>query len=129
MSIYTKQQYEDVAGILKDQLSSAAPLNWVGHIAEVETNATVKRIAYRFADLFAADNPLRCTWCADVGTRFCDVPGQEHTFDSGFDREQFLADCGLRSLDVDAKPRRLEKTHDEIDPTGYGAALRRLRRG
>ncbi len=89
MSRYTKQQHEDVARILKDQLSSAAPLNWVGHIAEVETNATVKRIAYRFADLFAADNPGACS-CP---------PGEEHpskcNMRGGFNREQFLAACGL----------------------------------
>ena len=69
---YRQEHYEDVAELLEDQLSSAPPLNWIGHIAETETNATVKRIASRFADLFAADNPL-------------------------FNRGAFLATCGLES--------------------------------
>ncbi len=83
---YQSEHYEDVAGILKDQLSSTPPLNWVGHIAETETNATVKRIAGRFADLFAADNPSGC------GPGIHDGP----CFYS-FDRKQFLAACGLES--------------------------------
>ncbi len=69
---YQESQIEDVAQILKSQISSALPLNWVGHIAETETNATVKRLAHRFADLFAADNP-------------------------NFDRDRFLSACGLES--------------------------------
>ncbi|KKM82295.1 hypothetical protein LCGC14_1321010 [marine sediment metagenome] len=99
-SRYTKEHYEDVARILKVQVSSTAPLNWVGHIAEVETNATVKRIAYRFADLFAADNPPVCIHCrqSPVSSGLC-LGGQQqylnHEVKGGFDRKWFLAACGL----------------------------------
>ncbi len=108
---YQSEHYEDVARILQQHVHLPR------HIEQ-------RQLVEDFADLFAADNPPRCSTC---GASVCSQRG--HVFVSGFNCEQFLADCGLRSLDVDAKPRRLEKTHDEIDPTGYGAALRRLRRG
>ncbi|MEE9569451.1 MAG: hypothetical protein V3W37_08700 [Candidatus Binatia bacterium] len=94
---YQESQIEDVAQILKSQISSALPLNWVGHIAETETNATVKRLAHRFADLFAADNPPTCIECGAHRDE-TDPEGQcvNHLFAYGFDREQFLEACGLK---------------------------------
>ncbi len=56
-----------------------------------------------FADLFAADNPKCCIHCGYVkgATEICDPAGgplrDEHTFEYGFDRDQFLTACGLES--------------------------------
>lgn len=107
-SKYSKEHYEDVAELLKNQTSQAAPLNWIGCIAQTETNATVKRIAYRFADLFAADNPISCMRCRTlkantrrgVGCRYAD---EYHKWTGGFDREQFLTACGLESERVESR--------------------------
>ncbi len=93
---YQKRHYEDVAEILLGQISSVPPLNWIGRIAEVETNATVKRIAYRFVGLFAADNPPICS-LPDEHTGDCEYTGGKAT--TGFDREQFLVACGLGAGD------------------------------
>lgn len=83
---YSKRCYEDVARILSRDARTV----------EIVT----EDIARDFADLFAADNPTQCT--GDCGehegaTRFCEVPGMEHDFQDGFDREWFLKACGLES--------------------------------
>ncbi len=85
---YQQSQIEDVAEIIHDsthQTLEGYPFNW----------------AERFADLFAADNPKCCIHCGYVKgtTEICDsADGQlrdEHAFEYGFDREQFLEACGL----------------------------------
>ncbi len=87
-SRYTKQHYEDVATILREAKRIETD---IGRLIPSEGYAD------EFADLFAIDNPLRCIICGDVGTRFCEVPGMEHTFEDGFDREGFFAACGLET--------------------------------
>ena len=74
---YQKSQIEDVAGIIHDSIHQTLegyPFNWVE----------------RFADLFAADNPKRCTFHGDHNIGYsvdCKI--------TGFNRERFLAACGL----------------------------------
>ncbi len=72
---YQTEHYEDVAAILKFHC---------GQVSIV--------VVGDFADLFAADNPKRCTFHGDhnIGySKDCKI--------TGFDREQFLAACGLES--------------------------------
>ncbi len=94
---YRQEQYEDVANLLR------------GH--NTATNDTHKlllqSLTLDFADLFAADNPPNCNICRapKEETALCfgavlgaasKSPGK-HDFAGGFDREQFLAACGLDS--------------------------------
>ena len=77
MSRYSKEHYEDVAKLLKKAPAATDMKAW---------------FIQKFADLFAADNPAAC----DV----CGQPNDEmlvglHTFKGGFNREPFLAACGL----------------------------------
>ena len=94
MSRFTKEHYEDVARLLNKQ-----PVASVGSLYQA-----VKRMGEDFAGLFAADNPKCCIHCGYVKgtTGICDsANGQlrdEHTFEYGFDREQFLAACGLEPV-------------------------------
>ncbi len=90
---YQKRHYEDVARII------------VGHnggLLDTYSPANHKCLADDFADLFAADNPKCCIHCGYVKgtTEICDsANGQlrdEHTFEYGFDRDQFLVACGLK---------------------------------
>ncbi|KKM72049.1 hypothetical protein LCGC14_1424500 [marine sediment metagenome] len=89
MSKFTKQHYEDVATLLKKR-SPAHP-----------AMIMVKAVAIDFADLFATDNPACCIHCGylEGTTDICDSSDgrirEEHLFEGGFDREQFLAACGL----------------------------------
>ncbi|KKK55252.1 hypothetical protein LCGC14_3076430 [marine sediment metagenome] len=82
MSRHSKQIYEDVAEVFHGE-------------------ATVDNLAHDFADLFAADNPPRCVNCGEPATTTgggsCHYVPQlgEHNFEGGFDRERFLAACGL----------------------------------
>ena len=80
MSRYTKEHYEDVAGLLR------ATKEKFGR-ARVESKDIIGTLAYSFAILFAADNPpvYDCPECA----------GSEDRLVGGFDREQFLTACGL----------------------------------
>ena len=85
---YQKRHYEDVARILLEfvLLSHVGPMT--------------RDLVNTFADLFAADNPPFCSDCGDekgttsICTHSC---GSHHVFIRGFDREQFLAACGLES--------------------------------
>ncbi len=86
---YQKRHYEDVAGILHKYYEGIA--YGPGY------NAC---IAIDFADLFAADNPPLCSACGDEKgtTSICAHScGSHHIFTGGFDRERFLAACGLES--------------------------------
>ena len=86
MSRYTKQHYEDVARLINESWPLAVP--------EDVNEVILFGLANKFADLFAADNPRTCVYHypsehnknirRDDG---CDM--------QGFDRELFLAACGL----------------------------------
>jgi hypothetical protein len=90
---YQKEHYEDVARLLKkrrpsDTLGAAAPVTAM--------MLTWKAVCRDFADLFAADNPQRCT--AHVACPYNYSDGRDndcHIY--GFDRERFLEDCGRTS--------------------------------
>jgi len=94
VSRYSKQHYEDVARILNYQRYQACE----------DVSDALDEVSDKFADLFVADNPKCCIHCGYVkgSTEVCDsANGQlrdEHTFEYGFDREQFLAACGLGLL-------------------------------
>lgn len=85
MATYTKQQIEDVAGIVAEIRAEA--LDKGGMVYTVSA-----QFALRFADLFAADNPPTCTGCY---ARLGDDTSTGHTFEGGFDRKGFLEGCGL----------------------------------
>ena len=90
MAGYQEKHYEDVARLLNKQ-----PVASVGSLYQA-----VKRMGEDFADLFAADNPRTCPGCGDKeGTKsICAHScGAHHIFTGGFDRERFLAACGLKS--------------------------------
>lgn len=83
---YHKDTYGAVAQLLNKQ-----PIASVGSLYQA-----VKRIGEDFADLFAADNPRRCLGCGEQEPpgAVCQMPDEGHRF-GGFDRERFLAACGL----------------------------------
>jgi hypothetical protein len=99
---YQKEHYEDVARVLRTATKCLcqrfASEGWFAPDRFDRCD-----IVSAFADLFAADNPRRCTYCIylEGTTEFCDpANGQHrdaHNFEGGFDREQFLAACGLES--------------------------------
>ena len=82
MSKFTKQHYEDVATLLKKR-SPAHP-----------AMIMVKAVAIDFADLFAAGNLPTCIDCGSSRGE-ANYNCASHLFAGGFDREQFLAACGL----------------------------------
>jgi hypothetical protein len=94
---YQKQHYEDVAEIIKAELARRRER---GSPSFGKALTLPTPLVDDFADLFAADNPpsTRCWHCgASEGTMPpCRYPAQEHNY-GGFDREQFLAACGLES--------------------------------
>ena len=100
-SRYSKKHYEDVARILKEQATYYSGI--VNDGQAIVAGVVLGRTIQDFADLFTADNPKCCIHCGYVKgtTEICDsANGQlrdEHTFEYGFDREQFLAACGLKS--------------------------------
>jgi hypothetical protein len=101
---YTKQHYEDVAGLLNKQ-----PVASVGSLYQA-----VKRMGDGFADLFAADNPACCIQCGDDAgsTAVCISVGgrsyDEHNFEGGFNRARFLAACGLEKQERTVSKQILE---------------------
>ncbi|KKM75854.1 hypothetical protein LCGC14_1386130 [marine sediment metagenome] len=93
MSRYTKEQCEDVALILSTPIELR-----IGRLHAETYSSTVGQLAKDFADLFAADRPpsSHCWTCGsskEAGFT-CTRPDGEHRF-GGFDREHFLAACGL----------------------------------
>ncbi len=90
---YQKEHYEDVARILSDAIGIASDCDRPDCGCKVESPA----IAQDFADLFAADNPKRCSFHhnAVVHNEIGYLNGDCHI--GGFDRERFLAACGLES--------------------------------
>ena len=95
---YRQEHYDDVATIVQCHCVRSCLC---------ERCCLVRGMASMFADLFAADNPRICNICrapkgetalcfGSVLGRASNPPG-EHNFQGGFDREQFLAACGLES--------------------------------
>ena len=83
MAKYQKEHYEDVAGILSEAKRIETD---IGRLLPSEGYAD------EFADLFATDNPKRCSFHGDHNTGYsgdCKI--------TGFDREQFLEACGIKS--------------------------------
>ncbi len=79
---YQEKHYEDVARILRADRMEAR--------IRPEDDALANVIA-DFADLFAADNPMRCTFHGDHNIGYsagCKI--------TGFNRKQFLEACGLK---------------------------------
>ncbi|KKM83068.1 hypothetical protein LCGC14_1313210 [marine sediment metagenome] len=82
---YQSEHYEDVARLLEGNtlLSDSHKINKLNLVGA-------------FADLFAADNPRRCTAHVACPYRYSDGRDNDcHVY--GFNREQFLAACGLES--------------------------------
>jgi len=89
---YQKEQHDEVARILKKNRAVSIGDGLGGkqlllHIS----NGGLTNAAIDFADLFAADNPKRCTFHGDHNVGY-----SEDCIITGFDREQFLAACGLK---------------------------------
>ncbi|KKL16312.1 hypothetical protein LCGC14_2496890 [marine sediment metagenome] len=87
---YQKEHYEDVARVLSYHTTAA------GMDDEQERMQWLTWIAKSFIDLFAADNPRRCT--AHVACPYHHSDGRDndcHIY--GFNRERFLEACGLES--------------------------------
>ncbi len=96
MSRYNKEHYEDMALFIKELPSPGSTPPPVKAIEVVK-----RRIAERLADRFAADNPPTCIHCGrsgDEATGLCLGPQDylNHEVGGGFNREQFLAACGLK---------------------------------
>ena len=92
MSRYTKEHYEDVAKALKENRA------WAIQMDSAHARGVMASTIGTFADLFAADRPpsSHCWTCGsskEAGFT-CTRPDGEHRF-GGFDREHFLAACGL----------------------------------
>lgn len=90
---YQEKHYEDMIAILSGYTTDG-PSNEERH-----GSRTARRIARDFADLFAADNPRYCGHCGQLEgvTEICHAPDEEHIWDGiGFDRDKFLATCGLK---------------------------------
>jgi len=89
---YQKSQIEDTARILKTMWECHCNSPHDPNGPECAGCQTRDGMVSAFADLFAADNPKRCTFHGDHNTGYsvdCEI--------TGFDREQFLAACGLES--------------------------------
>ncbi|KKK47110.1 hypothetical protein LCGC14_3158520, partial [marine sediment metagenome] len=62
MSRYTKEHYEDVAKVLKENRA------WAIRMDSTYGRAVMASTIGQFADLFAADNPEVCRYCGDSPT-------------------------------------------------------------
>jgi len=80
---YQSKHYEDVAAILRRRTSHPPLTHWCWEV-----------IGRDFANLFAADNPKRCTFHGEHDTGY-----SEDCKITGFDPEQFLAACGHKRMD------------------------------
>ena len=93
VSRYSKQHYEDVAKVLKENRA------WARQMDSTHGRAVMASTIGQFADLFAADNPpsTHCWHCGSNRNVVTDCTHVEHNY-GGFDREQFLAACGLEPM-------------------------------
>ena len=83
---YTKKHYVDVAKLL----SCSTTYHGTSRKSVDGGIMALTQVILDFADLFAADNPKRCTFHGDHDTGY-----SEDCKITGFNREQFLAACGL----------------------------------
>ncbi|KKL26926.1 hypothetical protein LCGC14_2390360 [marine sediment metagenome] len=83
VSRYSKEHYEDVAKVLKENRA------WARQMDSTHGRAVMASTIGQFAELFAADNPPVC----QVGGH--DGPCTPACLIGGFNREQFLTACGL----------------------------------
>ena len=91
---YSKQHYEDIAKALKENRT------WAIQMDSSHARGVMASTIGTFADLFAADNPPTCIACghrqSEPGpTCFPSTERTGHKHEGGFDRERFLAACGL----------------------------------
>ena len=81
---YRQEHYEDVAALLRGHNTAT----YDGH------KLMLSSLTLSFSDLFAADNPKRCTFHGDHDGKY-----SEDCKVTGFDRAQFLIACGLSEQD------------------------------
>ena len=94
MAKYREEHYEDVARILRDAIDIASECNRSDCGCKVESPA----IARASATLSAADNPPVCQCGATIGTMsLFNTDHGGHVIKGGFDRERFLAACGIKA--------------------------------
>ncbi|KKL72423.1 hypothetical protein LCGC14_2085040 [marine sediment metagenome] len=96
MSRYTKEHYEDVAKALKENRA------WAIQMDSAHARGVMASTIGTFADLFAADAPEWCGRCESWKSGYASPEGycclgRPHAWKSKFNREQFLAACGLES--------------------------------
>jgi hypothetical protein len=95
---YRESHYEDVARILANTFDDHSRSCPDFHEGE---DVILDDLAERFVTLFAADNPesVYCGYCGDDKgtTSICTRPNEKHNFEGGFNRDKFLAACGIES--------------------------------
>ena len=82
---YQNEHYEDVAGVIASFVRCQVSVLGGAHGAEM---------ADAFANLFTADNPRKCLGCGLIEDA-SNTLHQGYDWGEGFDRERFLAACGL----------------------------------
>jgi hypothetical protein len=117
VSRYSKQHYEDVARILAEEQHFQETS---GRPEGLSAAGAVINLKHTFADLFAADNPKRCSFHGEHDTGY-----SEDCKITGFDREQFLAACGLEPVPeicpLCNKPSKNGEVH--LDCANYEQAM------
>ena len=94
---YQDKHYEDVAEILQRYTQERRGLSRLLMAPEISAFlATARAITLDFADLFATDNPSNCLYCEGRHDAAHYTPPHVRGR-SGFDRDRFLAACGLES--------------------------------
>ncbi len=98
---YQNEHYEDVTRILSTSTRHLCPLFQQGSIFHKDRFDRCDVVA-AFANLFAADNPSTCLHCGQIAELGDTCPVEDefrahHAHTQGFDRERFLAACGLKS--------------------------------
>jgi hypothetical protein len=119
---YQKSQIEDVARTLVNFW--ADPINRFSYLH------VPPKLAQDFADLFAADNPPTCSICRLATTDLLEEAGcqyepesgttSQHDFEGGFDRERFLAACGLEQQPESDEDCYATHEHNKDFPECYG---------
>lgn len=89
MSRFTKEHYEDVALVLKENRA------WAIQMDRPHARAVMASTIGQFADLFAADNPRKCRGCGLVED-INNALHQGYDWGGGFNRVKFLTACGLQ---------------------------------
>ncbi len=102
---YQSEHYEDVIRIMKPYMELRSEPDHFLVTERSAVTAGARAVVLDFADLFAADDPpsVYCGYCGTTEGNpspiLCPERGLDkvHSFvyHKGFDREQFLAACGL----------------------------------